>query len=117
MKENLSIFEILNLRSEYEQIVRNFSLPSRESDIDSIRWFLEHGRKSNSLRNDYEVSSPALDQLVGSLRDAGALGARLTGAGFGGCVLALCETASVDTIISRAVETNPDSYLIDLICS
>lgn len=53
VKESRSIFEILNLRSEYEQIVRNFSLPSRESDIDSIRWFLEHGRKSNSLRNDY----------------------------------------------------------------
>tara|TARA_B100001057_G_scaffold418238_1_gene437345 strand:+ start:1002 stop:2096 length:1095 start_codon:yes stop_codon:yes gene_type:complete len=71
----------------------------------------------DSLRSDYEVSNPALDRLVGSLRDAGALGAKLTGAGFGGCVLALCETASVDTVISRAVEINPESYLIDVICS
>ena len=53
MKKNLSIFEILNLRSEYEEIVRHFSLPSRESDIDSIYWFLENGHRSNSLRNDY----------------------------------------------------------------
>lgn len=69
----------------------------------------------NSLLNDYEVSSQELDQLVGSLRSAGALGARLTGAGFGGCVVALCEKASFDAVISHALLRNPDSYLIDLI--
>ena len=69
----------------------------------------------DSLCDDYEVSSPELDRLVASLRGAGALGARLTGAGFGGCVVALCETASANDIVSRAVEMNPDSYLIDLI--
>ncbi len=45
-----------------------------------------------SLRDDFEVSTPALDRLV---EQAGALpgvyGARLTGAGFGGSVLVLCE--------------------------
>jgi hypothetical protein len=30
-------------------------------------------------------------------------------------VVALCEMASANTIVSRAVEMNPDSYLIDLI--
>ena len=69
----------------------------------------------DSLCDDYEVSSPELDRLVGSLRGAGALGARLTGAGFGGCVVALCEMVSANTVVSRAVEMNPDSYLIDLI--
>jgi galactokinase len=68
-----------------------------------------------SLCNDYEVSSPELDRLVASLRHAGALGARLTGAGFGGCVVALCETTSAATVVSSAVEMNPGSYLIDLI--
>lgn len=42
-----------------------------------------------SLRNDYEVSLPALDDLVDFALDHGALGARLTGAGFGGCIVAL----------------------------
>lgn len=45
-----------------------------------------------SLRDDFEVSIPALDELVTSLRATpGVYGARLTGAGFGGCAIALCE--------------------------
>jgi galactokinase len=42
-----------------------------------------------SLRDDFAVSTPELDLLVTLLTDAGAYGARLTGAGFGGCVVAL----------------------------
>ncbi len=42
-----------------------------------------------SLRDDFGVSTPELDLLVALGMDAGAYGARLTGAGFGGCVVAL----------------------------
>ncbi|MCW2949747.1 MAG: galactokinase, partial [Thermoleophilia bacterium] len=42
-----------------------------------------------SLRDDFAVSTPELDTLVEALVDAGATGARLTGAGFGGCVVAV----------------------------
>lgn len=45
-----------------------------------------------SLRDDLGVSTPALDRLVDRACGAGALGARLTGAGFGGCIIALVET-------------------------
>ncbi len=45
-----------------------------------------------SLREDFDVSTPTLDQLVERLlREPGVHGARLTGAGFGGCVVALTE--------------------------
>ncbi|MDE3205347.1 MAG: galactokinase [Acidobacteriota bacterium] len=42
-----------------------------------------------SLRDDYEVSSPELDVAVDSVRRAGALGARMTGGGFGGSAIAV----------------------------
>ena len=45
-----------------------------------------------SLRDDFEVSTPVLDALVRRLTDTpGVIGARLTGAGFGGCVVALAH--------------------------
>ena len=42
-----------------------------------------------SLRDDYEISTPAVDAAVARLRQHGALGARIVGGGFGGSVLAL----------------------------
>lgn len=51
-----------------------------------------------SLRDDYEVSGPELDALVAIALDMpGVLGARLTGAGFGGCVVALAAAADAET--------------------
>jgi len=52
-----------------------------------------------SLADDYEVSIPELDELVGIARDAGAVGARLTGAGMGGCIVALCSDETVDEVL------------------
>lgn len=51
-----------------------------------------------SLRDDFEVSTPELDALIERLcTTRGVYGARLTGAGFGGCVVALCRPgAAVD---------------------
>ncbi|MDA9929811.1 galactokinase [Alphaproteobacteria bacterium] len=68
-----------------------------------------------SLRDDYEVSSPHLDNLVQAVLDAGALGARLTGAGFGGCCVALCETPQIDTLVNAAATRCPQSYLVDCV--
>ena len=49
-----------------------------------------------SLRDDFEVSTPALDALVERLqRTPGVHGARLTGAGFGGCAVALCDPGAL----------------------
>jgi galactokinase len=51
-----------------------------------------------SLRDDYRVSTPELDSLVEALVDAGALGARLTGAGFGGAVVAACDVSEATAV-------------------
>lgn len=57
-----------------------------------------------SLRDDYEVSSAELDELVELARGAGAVGARLTGAGFGGCIAALCQADRAEQVRSRLAE-------------
>lgn len=57
-----------------------------------------------SSRDDMEVSIAPLDALVECLVDAGAYGARLTGAGFGGCVVALAPTERVDAIAGAATD-------------
>ena len=46
-------------------------------------------RSHASLRDDYEISTPAVEETVSRFRDAGAIGARIVGGGFGGHVLGL----------------------------
>ncbi len=55
-----------------------------------------------SLRDDYGVSTAELDALVDALVASGAAGARLTGAGFGGCVVALTATEAADEVLDAA---------------
>ncbi|MGH3821313.1 MAG: galactokinase [Pseudonocardiaceae bacterium] len=80
--------------------------------VQAVVAFLESGRIREigplltashiSLRDDYEVSSPELDCAVDAALAAGALGARMTGGGFGGSALALVERAAA-TSVTRAV--------------
>jgi galactokinase len=51
-----------------------------------------------------EVSCPALDRLVDAAMDSGALGARLTGAGFGGCAVILCRRGDLSKVHDGLVE-------------
>jgi len=56
-----------------------------------------------SLRDDYAVSTPMLDALVARALEAGAFAARLTGGGFGGCVVALAEPSRAEDVLAVAV--------------
>jgi galactokinase len=74
-----------------------------------------------SLRDRLKVSSAALDKLVESAMQSGALGARLTGAGFGGCVVAFARSGDLaavrEGLMSRyyagRAEFRPEMHLID----
>lgn len=54
-----------------------------------------------SLKEDFEVSTPELDRLVELALEAGALGARLTGAGFGGAIVALVPERNLEAFRQR----------------
>jgi galactokinase len=79
--------------TENERVVA-FAAALRAADLDAAgRLMVESHR---SLRDDFEVSTPTLDALVERLTATpGVHGARLTGAGFGGCVVALTEPGAL----------------------
>ncbi len=51
-----------------------------------------------SMRDDYEITCDTVDLAVDTARAAGALGARMTGGGFGGCIIALCRVGEGESI-------------------
>ncbi len=51
-----------------------------------------------SMRDDFEITTEHIDLIVDAAIDAGALGARMTGGGFGGCVIALVPTDRADMV-------------------
>jgi galactokinase len=84
------------------QRVRDFAAALREGDLAAAGALMVESHAS--LRDDFDVSTHALDELVEELvRTPGVYGARLTGAGFGGCVVALAaDGADVDGWLVRA---------------
>lgn len=54
-----------------------------------------------SMRDDFEITVPTVDLAVDSAKQAGALGARMTGGGFGGCIIALVPAGGVDAVVGE----------------
>ena len=65
-----------------------------------------------SLRDDYDVSVPAVEQTVERLKASGAAGARMVGGGFGGAVLALLPPGVAVPVGAVCVAPGPPAALI-----
>ena len=77
--------------------------PSIESfDLKGIGVLMD---RNQSLLHEAEVSCPELDLLVDLCRKAGALGAKLTGSGGGGCMLALTPGRDLQEKVASAIES------------
>jgi hypothetical protein len=68
--DNTTFFECLNLRSDWEELVRNFKFddPDRNhGTINNLEWFIENGHRSNSLRkrwgDAHELAVQILDKV------------------------------------------------------
>jgi galactokinase len=89
----------------------------RQGDAETLGRLLDASHAS--LRDDFEVSNKALDALVAiAQHQPGCYGARMTGAGFGGCAVALVENDrcpefanAVTTEYHRATSLTPEIYL------
>lgn len=62
---------------------------ARRGDLEGLAPLLDQSHAS--MRDDYEITVETVDLAVETAKQAGALGARMTGGGFGGCIIALCR--------------------------
>ncbi|MGC4111906.1 MAG: galactokinase [Nocardioides sp.] len=69
-----------------------------------------------SMRDDFEISCRELDLAVETAREAGALGARMTGGGFGGSAVALVPRRAVAAVEQAVVRAFADSELTEPVC-
>lgn len=70
------------------------------NDVDRIGQLMNESH--DSLRDDFEVSGPALDAVVSLAREtSGCLGARMTGGGFAGCAVALVRSEATERFLGR----------------
>lgn len=85
--------------SENGRVLRSVAALT-SADLKKFGLLLNHSHQS--LREDYEVSSPELETIIETAqRTDGVYGARLTGAGFGGCAIAVAEPQAVNAVIKN----------------
>ena len=81
-------------------LVRNARLALEAGDVRAVGQLLD---MNQALLSSWMVSTPALEEMCAAARGAGASGAKLTGAGGGGCMIALVPDAEVGVAVEGAI--------------
>ncbi|HUY26370.1 MAG TPA: galactokinase [Candidatus Binataceae bacterium] len=82
--------------TETERVIRAAML-LEAGELEAMGALINASHKS--LAEDFDCSTARLDRMVAAARNGGALGARLTGAGFGGSIVALCRATDAERVI------------------
>ena len=82
----------------------------RDGELERVGELLDASHAS--LRDDFAISTPAVEATVQRLRDAGAVGARIVGGGFGGYVLGLLAPGAEPPAGSLTVAPGPGARLL-----
>lgn len=74
----MQIESILNMRYQFEEIVsyrKTYDLPTYESNIDNLKYFIEHGHKNNRFRKRFdeamELAKVIVEHYEGSMESLG----------------------------------------------
>jgi galactokinase len=119
LKDQILVKRACHLISENERVFEAVNALERQDLAKFGSLLLE---SHMSLKNDYEVTGFELDTIVNeAVNFQGCIGARMTGAGFGGCAIALVETSQIeffkDTISKNYYEKTglkPEFYITGL---
>ena len=60
----MNVQELLNYRTEFEEITSDFKLEYTGSSINTLRWFVDSGHKSNSLRDGYQKAYELAEAII-----------------------------------------------------
>ena len=81
----------------------------KQNDMVGFGKFMNASHRS--CDKNYEISIPELNTLVSFMSESGALGARLTGAGFGGCAIALVRDENCKKIMDKLCELYYNKFI------
>lgn len=99
-----------HIQSEQKR-VHSFATAAAAGDLRAMGQIMNDSHRS--LSEDYEVAGPALDKLQSCLANTvGCFGARMTGGGFGGCVIALVRSDARDMVQHRVALEYGDTQWI-----
>ena len=63
-ERNVNLFEYLNLRSEWENIVRSYKFVPKDGTIDNLKTFTESGHKGNRFRQDFDRAMTIANEIL-----------------------------------------------------
>ncbi len=96
LEEDLLRRRVRHVVTENDRVVRLVGVLRSGADPRSAGALMTASHAS--MRDDFEITVPQVDTAVEAALSAGAHGARMTGGGFGGCVLALVDEEAADTV-------------------
>jgi len=79
-------------------------------DLQSFARLMNESHRSYA--QDFEASTPEIDALVQDALKSGAKGARLTGGGFGGCIVALYDAAAEEDAVQALLDNHPNAWRV-----
>ena len=118
LNDDILFRRVKHVITENKRVI-DFSFALERGDIKLIAKLLDESHES--LNSDYEVTGSHLNEIVKAAKKAGAIGARMTGAGFGGCAIALINKNLLDfkDKISKyyfeKMGIRPDIYYVDIV--
>lgn len=115
----VQVEKVHNIKNKYPRVIEPIMLAAREIVLRAIDALEENELETvgelmninHALLCGLGVSHETLEELINAARKAGALGAKLTGAGGGGCMIALAENERLEQILEAIQRVGGRSFI------